>query len=1730
MGQKIASLEIELGMTTGAAVAEVNRFGGVVDKVTAQAVRDLDRIDAAIQGTGDMTAATASMVRYADETAKSAIGAARELNRIERAGESMVAQLERQISVYGKTSAEVRSLKAEEAALAAERVGQAELAGRIREREAQLYDLEYAAMRRARAEADALAEEKAAAAVAAERSAAAMRAEAAAAEKAAAEHARLAAAVRASHDAQEADARAAERLRASTDPLYAATKRLNDEIAESTRLYHAGATAPAEYARQQEVLAGRLRAVGASSDDVIRKNGRISSSLTQLSFQGNDIVTMYMAGASAGQIFATQAGQIVQVVQMAEGGFFGLARALGAALIPFAPLAIAAGLVAGGLVMLNKQMNEDSGLKEYADGLGLTHKEMKKLGDVSVTAGDMMKGLWKTIGDSTSIGDFFSDVWGFIKEFTANFWDTILGLTGGLYTVAVGTYRGFVATWDELPAAFADIFIRSVNAAIEKLNGLGKATNKLLGTDLFGQIAPIENAYAGAAGKVSDAWSKAFADSRKEWNDGLKQFSDDWTKNSQQAARDRLDAKAKEIIADRTPKSDSLAGNLAREAAAVEAQIRNLYALADAYRVSGAEALIAEARVKAESQAIKARGDIEAFVDRQVRVAIAQRVSEAAKSTAAMREQALIQEQANAAVAAGLVPSAAAAQLVRDQLADLPLLQAAEAARMRGATADAAIATKTLEEQRAARQRLTDAEQAARIAGMTAANDNELERLALENRLIGANTVERIRQVATLKAWQDAMANNMRVDDALAFVDAQVRIALEQDKLAAGQDRFNNLLTESEDAVKRYAAAVGDSFGGIGRSIAAVTAALIDHGAEQRRIMKSRDEDIARAGQNEAAQAEAQARYLRKSADNQISAYADITGAAKGMFSERSKVYKGLQAAETVFRAVQLALSLQAMVQNAAETAATVANAGVRATAEGTAGVAAQSKLPFPFNIAAMAATAAALVGFGVAMLSGGGGAGPVYNEGTGTVFGDNGAKSDSIKRSIDLLADLDTELLVVSRGMASSLKNIESNIGGLTNLVIRLGGPDGIGANASAGVKTGFNSSLGGGSLNGAALGAGLGVAGALSATSGLAMLGIGMGPLGVLLAGAIGAALSKVPIIGDILGGIGKIVGGLFGTKTSVVGSGIFGEAQTIGDIDALGFEGQTFADIRKKKKMFGVTTSTKYSTQYGELDGALEDQFGKLLLSFADAIKLAAGPLGLATEEVEAKLNSFVVDIGKIDLKDLSGEEIQEKLTAVFGSQADKMAQYVLGGLERFQQVGEGYFETLIRVASTVETVTTSLQMLGLASQSLGVDASMAISGFFENAAAYQDATGRYFELFYSEAEQAAAKSAQLGKVFSSLGIIMPDSIASFRDLVEAQDLTTAAGQQMYATLLQLAPAFAEIVTTGQSAASAAAILRERNDLERQLMELEGRTADIRALELSQLDPSNRALQARIYALQDEAAAAQEAAAKQQAIASEREGLQRQWLQLTGNTDAIRALELSKLDASNRALQMQIWALTDQQKAADEAAQKAKQLADAWRGVGDSILDEVKRIRGGSALGGSSYQSLMTQFNSATAAARQGDLDAAKTLPELSRSLLDAAADQVATRQELALIQGQTAGSLEATYRMTEELATQQDSAIAIAQQTLTAAIDQTDWLAALADQQAADSDSQQAANEALLAEIQGLREQIAAMAEDQRAGHAGIISTGNRTAKALENASDGDALVVEVRGTVTTKEAA
>ena len=80
------------------------------------------------------------------------------------------------------------------------------------------------------------------------------------------------------------------------------------------------------------------------------------------------------------------------------------------------------------------------------------------------------------------------------------------------------------------------------------------------------------------------------------------------------------------------------------------------------------------------------------------------------------------------------------------------------------------------------------------------------------------------------------------------------------------------------------------------------------------------------------------------------------------------------------------------------------------------------------------------------------------------------------------------------------------------------------------------------------------------------------------------------------------------------------------------------------------------------------------------------------------------------------------------------------------------------------------------------------------------------GAYFDKFYTESEKAKTATESVATVFANMGIQMPvlDNAArqTFRTLVESQDLTTASGQNAYASLISVSGAFDQLVTSSDA----------------------------------------------------------------------------------------------------------------------------------------------------------------------------------------------------------------------------------------------------------------------------------------------------------------------------------------
>jgi hypothetical protein len=90
--------------------------------------------------------------------------------------------------------------------------------------------------------------------------------------------------------------------------------------------------------------------------------------------------------------------------------------------------------------------------------------------------------------------------------------------------------------------------------------------------------------------------------------------------------------------------------------------------------------------------------------------------------------------------------------------------------------------------------------------------------------------------------------------------------------------------------------------------------------------------------------------------------------------------------------------------------------------------------------------------------------------------------------------------------------------------------------------------------------------------------------------------------------------------------------------------------------------------------------------------------------------------------------------------------------------------------------------------------------------------------------------------------------------------------------------------------------------------------------------------------------------------------------------------------------------------------------------WTSLGDTIIDEINRIRG--VVKSKSPADAQAAFAIATAKARSGDEEAAKSLPELSKALLDIAEANAQTAVDLNFARNATANSLEQTVKILSE----------------------------------------------------------------------------------------------------------
>ena len=474
---------------------------------------------------------------------------------------------------------------------------------------------------------------------------------------------------------------------------------------------------------------------------------------------------------------------------------------------------------------------------------------------------------------------------------------------------------------------------------------------------------------------------------------------------------------------------------------------------------------------------------------------------------------------------------------------------------------------------------------------------------------------------------------------------------------------------------------------------------------------------------------------IKQNTQAQLGAFGSIAGAASEMFSEQSKGRKALHALEMGFMAAEMILSIEKSILNATEAVTNAGSAGDPYTA--------------PARVLAMSALMAGVLG-AVGVAFGGGSGGGVSSatrqetQGTGTVLGSND-KSASINNSFERIEELSLDQYAELREMNTSLRDLNNNITQLTTSLVSDFGR--------------FNEDNYTGQLG----------------------------------SNSAGFQFSANPI--DL---VGSIIGSFSSTKKTLVDSGISIVAQTMGDVIDTGLlQAQAYFDIKtKKKKFWGLSSKTSYNTEYQEVDSQFNHEFGLIIKNIGSTINSAVDVLGIDTQN---SLDNYIINIGNISFKDLSSDEIQAQLEAMISSEADKMASYLLPGLQQFQVAGEGLYETLMRLAQEQAVFNSVLELTGNTMANIDatqtIEATQAIIGFAGGIEKLQSAANTFFNEFYSETEQFEYMQKSLNAQFNVLGETLPATRQGFKDLVTSLDLTNEADQRLYAQLLLLSGQTAE-----------------------------------------------------------------------------------------------------------------------------------------------------------------------------------------------------------------------------------------------------------------------------------------------------------------------------------------------
>jgi TP901 family phage tail tape measure protein len=612
----------------------------------------------------------------------------------------------------------------------------------------------------------------------------------------------------------------------------------------------------------------------------------------------------------------------------------------------------------------------------------------------------------------------------------------------------------------------------------------------------------------------------------------------------------------------------------------------------------------------------------------------------------------------------------------------------------------------------------------AKIAAAQAELDNAgkynltlAEQLRLKTEIAGLQTDKAVlAETSTqsdIKAKSDAeqKANKDKIDGIKAIEDAQ-RNADEQATARMA------VLTSALENAKDAANGLKDAFGLIGEAMGGIGVSLAQYEKNAETARQEYEKTVKNLATSDiAGNQKAQSKLQEKLLGAQIKLYGDLTQSAQNFFKKGTTGYQVLGAATKVFRAFEMVQSAMSMSKQIADMGKTVAMYLFGETAKTTAKVTSST-----VGIAADTAGAGVSATKAVADASQGdpytglirGGMMLAFMVAIGAMSGGGGGSAEASPMTGADYITKETDKYKSSQG-GTVLGSDE-----MSNSI--LDALDTISSNSSAD----------------------------LDYTKGMAR---SLEVLSYSMKGVANSIAKNYGIDTSSLG-LGTSTSGFFMTTTTTkefAGSGIKFVKDTLGNIVESGIiAGRNYLQtlVTKTSSGFlGIGASTKQyiSTKWSPLNDEISASIAYSLGKIQENVVSLAGDFGEVALE---KLKSFEVDLGKMPLgKDAAANT--EIINGALSKQADLMAIIANYSYADFQQIGEGYYQTLNRVSIAISTAQTKLKVLGI------------------NAIEYTDIINKQGDI----EREMVTQSLQLASAFTDVNDIIGKLPGTADDIIEA-----------------------------------------------------------------------------------------------------------------------------------------------------------------------------------------------------------------------------------------------------------------------------------------------------------------------------------------------------------------------